>query len=469
MTNAAERPPRSWLGVAVFLYGTLFAAFVAFVVYRRQGLVEGTIDLNGFGVLSRSIAQGDGFSLGHGPTIRRAPLYPYFGAALLRLFGSGTAGLPDAELFRPLLIANCVIFGLTTTVVWRLTRELFGPRAALLAVAMCPFVPQSLRYVGMTEVETLMGLFTALMALTGFQLVVRPSIGRGLAFGASIAGATLSKPIVLLFPFVFLPLALLYWKRTGALQRASVLAAVSAFACFGLLLVPWSIRNSIVTNGQFKGISSNGPGEFLRGYINAQPKYFLLRQNFGGGGPGEKWDPEANDYEEKLLKPFGMPFYRSGKDAAGNAVTFPPQPPGVPGAQLELEKDRIESAEMKRRILHEPGGFLYKFSAQFASFWYVVETTKKSLMVGAVALIMLSFAGLGAFRAYKKGATVWPVLAVIIYFNAIYAAFLAFARYSMPLFPTLTVLAAGGLFSILEPLLSRWLPAKLRSSGSPLS
>jgi len=468
MTNAAERAPRSWLGLAVFLYGTLLAAFVAFVLYRRQGLVEGTIDLNGFGVLSRRIAEGDGFSLGHGPTIRRAPLYPYFGAALLRVFGSGTTGLPDAVLFRPLLIANCVIFGLTTLVVWRLARELFGPRVALLAAAMCPFVPQSLRYVGMTEVETLMGLFTALLALTGFQLVVRPSIARGIAFGACIAGATLSKPIVLLFPFLFVPIALLYWRRVGMLGRAAVFSAVAAVACFGLLLVPWTIRNIIVTNGQFKGISSNGPGEFLRGYVNAQPKYFLLRQDFGGGGPGEKWDPEANDYEEKLLKPFGMPFYRSGKDAAGNAVTFPPQPPGVSGAQLELEKDRIESAEMKRRILHEPGGFLYKFTVQLASFWYIVETRKKSLMVGAVALTMLCLAALGVLRAHRKGATVWPVLVVIVYFNAIYAAFLAFARYSMPLFPTLTVLAAGGLFSRLEPLLRRWAPAKWRSSDSPL-
>jgi len=469
MTDAAGRSPRSWLGAVVFLYGTVLAAFVAFVLYRRQGLVEGTIDLNGFGVLSRSIAQGDGFSLGHGPTIRRAPLYPYFGAALMRAFGSGTQGLPDSVLFRPLLLANCVIFGLTTLVVWRLARELFGPRAALLAAAMCPFVPQSLRYVGMTEVETLMGLFTALMALTGFWLVVRPSIGRGIAFGATIAAATLSKPIVLLFPFLFLPLAIGYWWRERVLNRNAVIAAASALVCFGLLLVPWTVRNIIVTNGQFKSISSNGPGEFLRGYVNAQPKYFLLRQDFGGGGPGEKWDPEANDYEEKLLKPYGMPFYRSGKDSAGNAVTFPPQPPGVPGAQLELEKDRIESAEMKRRILQEPGGFLYKFTVQLASFWYIVETRKKSLMVGAVALVVLSLAGFGAWRAHLKQATVWPVLAVIAYFNAIYAAFLAFARYSMPLFPTLTVLAAGGLLSILEPLLRRWLPGKVPPTDSPLA
>src|SRR4051812_31735299 len=291
MSDTSVLSRRPGLGALVFLYGSLLAAFIAFVVYRRQGLVEGTIDLNGFGLLSRNIAHGEGFSLGHGPTIRRAPLYPYFGAALLRVFGSDADGLPDGVYFRPLLLANCVIFGLTCFVVWRLCNDLFGSKVALLAAAICPFVPQSLRYVGMTEVETLMGLFTVLLAATGFWLVTRPSLARGLAFGAVAAAATLSKPIVLLYPFLFLPLALWHWRRSKVLDRQAVIACVAALVCFGALLVPWTVRNIIVTNGQFTSISSNGPGEFLRGYINAQPKYFLLRQDFGGGQPGEKWDP----------------------------------------------------------------------------------------------------------------------------------------------------------------------------------
>ena len=455
MTDALVRLPRTRLGAAVFIYGTLVAAFVAFVVYRRQGLVEGTVDLNGFGALSRSLAEGKGFSLGHGPTVRRGPLYPFFGALLLRLFGDGSSGLPDAVFFRPLLIANCIIIGLTCVVVWRLADELFGYPAALVAAALCPLVPQTLRYVGMTEVETMMGLCTALLALTGFFLVRKPSFANGVAFGVTAAAATLIKPIVLLLPLGFLPLALLVWWRSGALNRRAIGVSLLSLACFGALLVPWSVRNMSATGGRFKGISSNGPGEFLRGYINAQPKYFLLRQDFGGGGPGEKWDPEANDYEENLLRPFGVPFYRSGTDAEGHVTLVPPPPPGFVSADLELEKDRIESAEMKRRVLHEPGAFVYKFVVQLASFWYIVETRKKSVIVGGIALVVLGFAALGAWRAWRRGALVWPVLFVIAYFNLIYAAFLAFARYSMPLFPTLTVLAAGGLVSLFPALFRR--------------
>ncbi|HEY0467749.1 MAG TPA: glycosyltransferase family 39 protein [Polyangiaceae bacterium] len=450
MMDVAARLPRSRLSAAIFLYGSLVAAFVSFVVYARQGLVEGTVDLNGFGELARNLARGDGFSLGHGPTIRRGPLYPYFGAALLRLFGSDDSTLPPVVFYRPLLVANCVILGLTCVVVWRLCLELFDARAALLAAIVCPLVPQSLRYIGMTEVETSMGLLSALLALTGLLLVRRPSVGIGIAFGVTAAAATLVKPIVLLYPVLFIPLACLHWWRAGSIDRAAIIASLAALACFGALLVPWSLRNSAITGGQFRGISSNGPGEFLRGYVNAQPKYFLLRQDFGGGGPGEKWDPEANTYEEDFLRPYGIPFYRSGKDAAGNTIMIPTPPPGMVSAQLELEKDRIEAAEVKRRVLHEPGAFLYKFTAQFASFWYVVETRKKSLLVGAMALIVLFFAGLGVWRARRERTLVWPVVVVIAYFNAIYAAFLAFARYSMPLYPTLTVLAAGGAFTLFE-------------------
>jgi predicted DNA-binding transcriptional regulator AlpA len=156
MTNAFERLPKSWRVALIVLYGTLVAAFVAFVVYRRQALVEGVIDLNGFGAVARNLAHGDGFSLGHGPTVRRAPVYPFFGAALLKLFGTTNATVP-AELFRPLLIANCVIMGVTCLVVWRLASELFGSGTGLLAAIICPLVPQSLRYVGMTEIREMLG------------------------------------------------------------------------------------------------------------------------------------------------------------------------------------------------------------------------------------------------------------------------------------------------------------------------
>jgi 4-amino-4-deoxy-L-arabinose transferase-like glycosyltransferase len=441
----------------VFLYGTLAALAFVFLFYLRQNVIVATVDLNGFGPIARNIAEGHGFSAGLGPTVRRGPLYPYLGAALLKLFGSDAPLLTEAQLYRPILIGNAIIFGLTCVVVWWTARRLYGARIALLAAAIAPLIPQSLRYIGMTEVETLMGLFTALLAALGIGFAAKATVKAGAALGAVAALATLTKPIVLLFPFGFVALVWLFsWQRARP-TREQLLAVVTLFAVFGVLLLPWSIRNMVVTNGELKGISSNAPAEFLRGYINVQPKYYLLRQDFGGGDPTkEQWDPEANAYEDQLLRAHGSVFYRDARDPEGHRTLFPTPAPGRTSADLELERDRIESQEMKRKVLAEPGAFLAKFGIQLFTFWYIVETRIKSLIVGAIALVVLALAGVGYASASRRGEIVWPIAAVVLYFNAIYAVFLAFARYSMPLFPTLTILVAGGLAALAAPLLRRF-------------
>jgi len=440
----------------VFLYGTLAALAFVFLIYFRQNMVQTRVDLNGFGTIARNIAEGHGFSAGLGPTVRRGPLYPYLGAALLRAFGNDDSSLSEAQFYRPILVGNAVIFGFTCVVVWWTARRLFGARTGVLAAAIAPFIPQSMRYLGMTEVETLMGLFTALLAALGIAFATRATVRTGAALGAVAGLATLTKPIVLIYPFGFVMLVWFFsWNRARP-SREQVLAVIALFGVFGALLVPWSIRNALVTHGQFTGISSNAPAEFLRGYVNVQPKYYLLRQDFGGGNTGkEEWDPEANAYEEKLLRAHGSVFYRDSSDPAGHRILVPPPAPGRTSADLELERDRIESRELKRRVLAEPGAFIEKFGIQLFTFWYVVETRIKSLLVGAIALIVLALAGVGYAQASRRGQVVWPIAAVVVYFNAIYAVFLAFARYSMPLFPTLTILLSGGLAALAARALGR--------------
>jgi 4-amino-4-deoxy-L-arabinose transferase-like glycosyltransferase len=454
------------IGPAIFLYGTVCAALVAFVIYRAQSLVASPIDVNGFGLLSRNLALGKGLSLGYGPTIRRAPLYPLLGAALLKVFGHYSPGVTDAITYRPILVAQCVVFGLTCLTVWVMARRLFDDRVALIAALLCPLVPQSLRYVGQTEVETLMGFFTVLLAYTSLRLLERPALATGAWFGLTAAAATLTKPVALFYPFLFLLLAWWHWRTMQARQpgsptplfsRARLVASCATVLCLVLPLLPWAIRNLAVTDGQFKGISSNAPGEFLRGYVGVQPKYFLLREDFGA------WDPEANAYEENLLRQHGAVLYRFNSPSAGTMTVVPPIPAGVTSATLDVQKDRIETAEVKRRLLHEPVDFLRKFLIQLATFWYVVEGRTKSLFVGAVALVVLVLATLGVVRARRQGIVTWPVVAILVYNNLIYAIILASARYSMPLYPTLLVLAANGLIALIPHWVLRHRTASSRS------
>lgn len=447
-----------WIGLCVVLYGTISAAFVAVFVYHMHSLDGSTVDLDGFGLLSRNLAQGKGFTLGYGPTLRRGPLYPLLGGAILKVFGNYQVGVPDSVAYRPIVFAQCIIFGLTCLTVWALTRRFFGPRVALLAVLLCPLIPQSLRYITMTEVETLIGLFTVLLAYTGLNLIERPRLSTGLWFGLTTAAITLTKPVTLIYPFLFLLAAWWYWYRVRGRDseprpvdytRTRLIASCAALLFFALPLLPWTIRNWVVTDGQFVGISSNAPGEFLRGYINVQPKYYLLQQGYGG------WDPEANAYEDNLLRQHGAVYYYIGSFQGGTVDVHPAIPAGVTTAQLEAQKDQIEGAEVKQLVLHQPLDFARKFLIQLATFWYIVQSRTASLLDGAIALVVLGFAVLGVLHARRRGSVTWPVVSVILYFNVFYAVILAFGRYSMPLYPTLLILSAGGV-AALAPRLASW-------------
>jgi 4-amino-4-deoxy-L-arabinose transferase-like glycosyltransferase len=432
----------------ICFFGTLTAALYAFVIYPRQGMIEAAIDVNGFGLLGRHLAAGDGFSLGDGPTVRRAPLYPAFVALLLRLFGNTG---PEQAVYRPVIAAQCLMVGLTCLTAWAVTRKLFGNRPALFAGILCAITPQVLRYVGMTEVETAMGLLITLMTLTGLNLSRRLTVRNGVLFGLAVAAASLVKFVAVLYPVVLgaaLLLRSLHAKKrsdddnaVSSLSARPLPALAAAAVTLLLCLLPWSIRNMIVTHGRFKGISSNGAGEFLRGYVNAQPKFAFLHQDFGGShNKGLIWDMEANLYEDALLRRYGVSL--TDKSLFGPSGPSSPQDTNI---NVELIKDKVEGAEVKRLLLHEPLGFLRKFAIQVFTFWYIVETRKKSLLVGGIALAALALGGYGWIRARRRGIDVFPVVSVIIYFNLIYAVFLAFARYSMPVFPTLLVMTAYGL------------------------
>ena len=425
---------KAWkIGVGVFGFGFAVATLFAFVIYGRQNAIAAAYDVNRFGELARHLASGEGFSLGAGLTMRRAPLYPGIVAVLLKIFGNvGT----EAEIYRPVFLLQCGIVGLTCVTVWAIGCRLFEARTGLFAGLMTPLLPQTLRYVSSVEVETLMGLLIALTALMGLNFYRKPVLSSGLLFALVCAASVLTKPIGLFYPFVFFVLLWLRHRKPEPRKTLSVIAL--SLTAYLLCLLPWSMRNSLVSEGKFRGISTNAPGEFLRGYVLAQPKFYLLKQDFGGtSNEGLMWDLEANDTEQALLKPYGVPFYVPGQEADRK-----PMPASI---GYELAKDGAESRIAKDKVFHHPVEFLQKFIVQTCTFWFIVETKKKSVAIGGMALLLLFGAGLGVRRAHRKGREALPVVAVLLYFHLTYAVILAFARYSFPLYPTLLVFAVAAL------------------------
>ena len=458
LENSANPNYLRWIGLGVFLAGCAVAALFAFVIYPRQGMIEANLDVNGYGALARYIFRGEGFSQGGGPTLRRAPLYPYFVALLLRLFQRNPdPNLPERLFYRPILMAQCLLVGFNCLAVWTLGRKLFSPRVGLLAGALCVVSPMVMRYVGSVEVETLMSLLITLMALTGYNLFQRPTPRNSILFALVCALATLTKSITLLYPPVFLA-AMAYVNARPFVKKAQNenssemsanfpqrlsfrASALLVIGVYGLCLLPWVVRNYRVSSGHFININSNGPAEFLRGYYNAQPKFYLLHQDFGGADPTRlSWEQEASGYEAGLIKPHGLDY-----GAMERSGTPAPNIPALTNVDYELRKEAVESAEMKRGLTQQPGRFVRKFVIQLGTFWYIVETRAKSLLVGTIALATLSFALFGWLRARIAHPGVFVIVCTVAYFNIIYAVFLAFARYSMPLYPILLILTAYGI------------------------
>jgi hypothetical protein len=72
----------------------------------------------------------------------------------------------------------------------------------------------------MTQVETVMGLWSPLFALSVHLLVFRPSARTGTEFRAAAVAATLTKPVTLLFPLAALSVVRWNWKTARITFRS---------------------------------------------------------------------------------------------------------------------------------------------------------------------------------------------------------------------------------------------------------
>jgi 4-amino-4-deoxy-L-arabinose transferase-like glycosyltransferase len=412
----------------VFIVGLVVALLWTFVVFPRFSPINQVFDLNKIGSIGERIYLGQGFSLGDGPTMRRAPVYPYFIAGVFTVFGLDP--VHPEKSYIPVLIIQCWMAGLTCVGVYFLALRVWKtPKIAMTAGFMAAIWPQCIRYVGAIDVECVMTMLITWMALSAARLYQSPTVLNGVLMGLVLGIATLVKPMPMLFPAVVALLLLIRARREKTRFAWAPMAATVGVMV--VLCLPWIMRNHSVSGGRFKGISTNAAGEFIRGYVNAQPKFAFLKERFEGN-----WDWQANLYEDELLKQHGSSFflYENGERK------------GMPWTiDVELTKDTLEGKIAKEMVLSNPLGFLRKFVIQCFTFWYLVETPGKSLLVGSFALVALFLTGVAWRKAGDERQDMLPVIFTVLYFNFLYAAFLAFARYSMPIYPTLIVLSAGGL------------------------
>jgi 4-amino-4-deoxy-L-arabinose transferase-like glycosyltransferase len=212
-------------GLAAVLLLALAVRLVYAVGFAPRGLYGDALE---YDTIAVNVAGGHGFAMTPDvPTPVRAPGYPFFLAAVYRVFGHS----PYAAVLAQALLGtvNCLLAFL-------IAGTLAGGGAALTAALLYAVYPVGVAYCGLLLSET---LFTTLF-LCSLLLFLRSRRGERalpLAAAAFLLGlATLVRPTTMLFPGAFALAMLPDWKRTlrGALITALFFAAAIA---------PWTLRN----------------------------------------------------------------------------------------------------------------------------------------------------------------------------------------------------------------------------------
>jgi len=411
LERLANRLPRPHL--VIFAVGLLASLLVTFVIWQHQSAVIRADDPYFFSLLGKHIAEGRGLaqitdpSL---PTMRRAPVYPGLIALLYSLGGVNT------NLVR---LLQCFVSGATAALAYGIGARTFSKSAGLLAGVATAFHPMILRYVPDLQVECLLTFFMTLMVWCGVRFIHKPSLPWGAAVGGAGALGSLVKGVLVLGPPVFAVWFLVsQWRRKRPIHFPSLVAMALAMC---VVIFPWTARNYQVSN-QFVLISTNAGGEFLRGYVFAQPKYYLLQQR-----PYVEGELEANQMEIDLFAAQGLVWERD-----------------------EAETERVLSKAAKEKLVAEPGAFVRKCFIGMLTFWYELTNRPNSALVGSLALgaWVLALIGWRSHRAEDR--PLWPLVVPIVTLNLLCATLLALGRYSAPTIPTLMVLASGGLVALLQ-------------------
>jgi len=187
--------------------------------------------------LAVSLARGEGYRIQDVFISFRPPLYPAFLSLVYRVAGHN---------YPAVRVAQALLGALSTWLAFIIGRRLFGERRGFAGAALFALAPADVFFSHGLLTET---LFIPLLAAMVYALV-RASEARAareaglrwlLAGGAALGAATLTRPVLLLFP-PFLLLWALWTYRRGP-GRADLPAAAGAFSVIiGLALVvtaPW--------------------------------------------------------------------------------------------------------------------------------------------------------------------------------------------------------------------------------------
>lgn len=163
------------------------------------------------------------------------------------------------------IVMNAMLYAASVLALWTIAVRLFGRAVAAMAVALFSIWPTRLLMAGLASKENLtlaMLLVGIALALKAFDPSTRRPVWAAFGSGAAFGLGALAQPGLALF-VAMTPLMYRFAARTLG-KHAFITRLAVILAGMALCIAPWTVRNCIVFEGKFCGISTNGGSVFYR-------------------------------------------------------------------------------------------------------------------------------------------------------------------------------------------------------------
>jgi 4-amino-4-deoxy-L-arabinose transferase-like glycosyltransferase len=334
------------------------------------------------------------------PTVFVMPLYPFFLAALFKVFGYGLLG------FQAVRIVQAIISCASIFIIFLIAKKLFNRKVAFIASFFYAFYIPNIITSGYFLTETLFAFLLILLIYLSLIFAESPSKLKFAGLGLLYTVATLCRPTIAIFPVL-----LIIYCLVKKIKLKNLIAPFLAFSfIFILIMTPWWVRN-YKEYGEFIPLSAASGNPMLQGTYT--------------------------DYKQT---PDNTVYYKLGKNA------------------FETNKNEVNVAKMrmKSEFKKDFWGYLNWYTVKKTIFlWYSAFYWKpffgisSTFVVGTHYILLLGIPVL-IYCLFKNFRYHFLPASIIAFFNIVHCYYMTFDRYAFPLMTLLSIYSAylfSGIFS----------------------
>jgi hypothetical protein len=387
-----------------------------------SGLYSNSNFPDGYDKIAINISNGAGYRFypDTAETVLREPGYPFVLSVLFSWFG---------YTLLPVQVLNVIMGVVASFFVYKISQRISQkPWVPYLSVLLYMMNPGTIIVESRGGPEALFTFLVVCLVYFLIRALKRPSYTRWFIVGGFIGISCLVKSILILFPFAIV-IYLIIKNNDSYAIRDRLLHVGAVFLSVSVILSPWVIRNYKLT-GQFIPTAS------VVGVSAHAGQYICENLSIDNGFA--KLDGKASIVRGLMAKNDGLKFRKSYYNyyySTNDEVYF----------NRKLLKEVMDKYKQYPMLAMQCMG------ANLFHFWFSGKTWNVTTANFIVQFPYIALALVGIFVSIYQRSEIGTVLAFfILYYYSVHIPILAQARYSIPLFPFISILAVLGLSHLIH-------------------